>query len=74
MLEKHRKILERLKKHGVTIYKFNDGPAEPEARHALWEKIRGKYKFPFPVDSVKLLHGEELGISDEHLKLRRNSS
>lgn len=70
MLEKHRKILERLKEHGVTIYKFNDGPPDPNA----WEKIRGKYKFSFPVDSVKLLHGEELGISDEHLKLRRNSS
>lgn len=70
MLEKHRKIIERLKEHGVRIYKFNDGPADPEA----WEKIFGKYKFPFPVDSEKLLHGEELGIGDEHLKLRRNSS
>ena len=70
MLEKHRKILERLKKNGVTIYKFNDG--SPDS--STWEKIRGKYKFPFPVDSVKLLHGEELGISNEHLKLRRKSS
>jgi hypothetical protein len=70
MLEKHRKILEKLKEHGVTIYKFNDGPADPEA----WEKIFGMYKLPFPVNAEKLLHGEELGIGDEHLKLRRNSS
>ncbi len=70
MLEKHRKILEELEKHGVRIYKFNDGPADPKA----WEKIRGKYKFPFPVDSVKLLHGEELGIGDEHLQLQHKSS
>ena len=73
MLEKHRKILERLKKNGVTIYKFNDGPAAPEARHALWEKIRGKFSVGFPVDAEKLLHGEELG-ADEYLKLQRNSS
>ena len=73
MLEKHRKLLEELEKHGVRIYKFNDGPEDPEARWALWEKIIGKYKFPFPVDSEKLLHGEELGI-DEYRKLRRKSS
>ncbi len=73
MLEKHRKILERLKKNGVTIYKFNDGPADPEARHALWEKIRGRFSVGFPVDAEKLLHGEELG-TDEYLKLQRNSS
>ena len=73
MLEKHRKILERLKEHGVTIYKFNDGPEDAKARHALWEKIRGKFSVGFPVNAEKLLHGEELG-ADEYLKLRRNSS
>lgn len=73
MLEKHRKILEELEKHGVRIYKFNDGPADAEARHALWEKIRGKFSVGFPVDAEKLLHGEELG-ADEYIQLRRNSS
>ena len=73
MLEKHRKILEELKKRGVGIYKFNDGPSDPKARHALWEKIRGKFSVGFPVDAEKLLHGEELG-ADEYLKFRRNSS
>ena len=69
MLEKHRKLLEKLKKNGVRIYKFNEGPGDGTE----WEKIIGKISVGFPVDAEKLLDGEELG-ADEYLKLRRNSS
>jgi hypothetical protein len=69
MLEKHRKILERLKKNGVTIYKFNEGP--PDGTE--WDKIIGKFSVGFPVNAEKLLHGEELG-ADEYIQLRRKSS
>lgn len=69
MLEKHRKILEKLKKNGVGIYKFNEGPGDGTE----WDEIIGMISVGFPVNAEKLLDGEELG-ADEYLKLQRESS
>lgn len=70
MLEKHRRILEMLKKNGITVYKFNEGPSDGTE----WKTVIGKIKVPFPVNAEKLLHGEELGVGDEHLQLQNKSS